>query len=111
MIFLASSVEVATAAWASGEVVPAAVDAGYNIMVKNLGYTQYRNVDKEATEAIAENEGKLVYNYAGAVSEEDTDPSGIDAEASIANGAKIVYMDTNNSANDFHVRKVASIKK
>lgn len=90
---------------------PAAVDAGYNIMVKNLGYTQYRNVDKEATEAIAENEGKLVYNYAGAVSEEDTDPSGIDAEASIANGAKIVYMDTNNSANDFHQRKVASLKK
>ena len=90
---------------------PTAVNTGYNLATKNLGYTQYRNVDKEATEAIAENAGKLVYNYAGAVSEEDTDPSGIDAEASIGNGAKIVYMDTNNSANDFHQRKVASIKK
>ncbi len=76
-----------------------------------LGYTIYRNVDKAATEAIPENEGKLVYNYSGAVSEEDTDPSGIDAEASIAAGAKIVYSDTNNSDTDFHVRKVASLKK
>lgn len=90
---------------------PAAVDNGYNIATRNLGYTQYRNVDKEATEAIAENAGKLVYGYTGAVSETDTDPSGIDAEASIANGAKIVYMDTNNSEKDFHQRKVASLKK
>ena len=60
---------------------------------------------------IAENAGKLVYDYAGAVSADDTDPSGIDAEASIAKGAKIVYMDSNNSDADFHVRKVASIKK
>ncbi len=29
-----------------------------------------------------------------------TDPSGIDAEASIANGAVIIYKDTNNSGND-----------
>lgn len=90
---------------------PASVSTGYNIMNNGFGYSQYRNVDKTATEAIAENAGKLVYNYAGAVSEEDTDPSGIDAEASIANGAKIVYLDTNNSANDFHQRKVASLKK
>ena len=91
---------------------PAAVNTGYQVFTQKLGYTTYRNVDKEATEAIAENEGKLVYNYAGAVdNEKDGDPSGIDAEASIANGAKIVYMDTNNSANDFHLRKVASIKK
>lgn len=90
---------------------PAAVNTGYSLATKNLGYTQYRNVDKAATEAIAGNKGKLVYDYAGAVSEDDTDPSGIDAEASIANGAKIVYMDTNNSANDFHQRKKSSLKK
>lgn len=90
---------------------PNAVNSGYSLATKNLGYTQYRNVDKNATEAIAGNAGKLVYDYAGAVSEDDTDPSGIDAEASIANGAKIVYMDTNNSANDFHQRKVSSLKK
>ena len=90
---------------------PSAVNTGYNVMVNALGYSQYRNVDKAATEAIAGNAGKLVYNYAGAVSQDDTDPSGIDAEASIAAGAKIVYMDTNNSANDFHQRKVASLKK
>ena len=90
---------------------PAAVNTGYTVMTNGMGYSQYRNVDKEATEAIADNAGKLVYNYSGAVSEDDTDPSGIDAEASIAAGAKIVYMDTNNSANDFHQRKVASLKK
>ena len=39
-----------------------------------------------------------------------TDPSGIDAEASIKNGAVIVYQDTNNSSKDFHQRKVASLK-
>jgi hypothetical protein len=38
-----------------------------------------------------------------------TDPSGIDAEKSMANGAKIVYMDTNNSTNDFHERNFASL--
>lgn len=78
------------------------------------GYTIYRNVDKEATEALAENEGKLVYNYAGGTDDFEggsTDPSGIDAEASIAKGAHIIYKDTNNSRNDFHQRKVASIKK
>ena len=91
---------------------PSAVNTGYQVLTNKLGYTTYRNVDKIATEAIVENEGKLVYNYAGAVdNENDGDPSGIDAEASIANGAKIVYMDTNNSANDFHQRKVASLKK
>ena len=91
---------------------PAEVNTGKVVFATNaMGYTIYRNVDKEATEAIAENAGKLVYDYAGAVKAEDTDPSGIDAEASIAKGAKIVYMDSNNSDADFHVRKVASIKK
>ena len=91
----------------------ASVDAGYLNFLSKKGYTAYRNVDKEATEALAENEGKLVYNYAGGTEAEldgSTDPSGIDAEASIANGAHIVYKDTNNSTVDFHQRKVASIK-
>ncbi len=90
---------------------PTSINLGYQVYTNKLGYSTYRNVDKEATEAIAENEGKLVYNYSGAVNEDDADPSGIDAEASIANGAKIVFMDTNNSATDFHMRKVAALKK
>ena len=92
----------------------ASADAGYVKFVNKLGYTVYRNVDKAATEALPENEGKLVYNYAGGTEAEEggsTDPSGIDAEASIANGAHIIYKDTNNSTNDFHQRKVASLKK
>ena len=55
-----------------------------------------------------ENKGKLVYGYTMGVS--TGDPSGIDAEASITNGAHIIYMDTNNSSNDFHERKAFSIK-
>lgn len=93
---------------------PSSIDAGFVNLTPKKGHTAYRNVDKSATEALAENEGKLVYNYAGGTTADEggsTDPSGIDAEASIANGAKIIYMDTNNSSNDFHERKVASIKK
>ncbi|MFV0539262.1 MAG: DUF4876 domain-containing protein [Dysgonomonas sp.] len=90
-----------------------AVDAGYITMINGYGYSVYRNVDKEATEAIASNSGKLVYSYAlGTTDQEDgsTDPSTIDAEASIKNGAHIKYKDTNNSTNDFHQRKKASLK-
>lgn len=90
-----------------------AVDAGFVHFSNKLGYTLYRNVDQAATEAIEGNKEKLVYNYAGGTADiEDgsTDPSGIDAEASIKNGAVIVYQDTNNSSKDFHQRKVASIK-
>lgn len=89
------------------------VDAGFVHFSNKLGYTVYRNVDKAATEAIEGNKEKLVYNYAGGTADiEDgsTDPSGIDAEASIKNGAVIVYQDTNNSSKDFHQRKVASLK-
>lgn len=89
------------------------VDAGFVHFSNKLGYTVYRNVDKEATEAIEGNKEKLVYNYTGGTADlEDgsTDPSGIDAEASIKNGAKIVYLDTNNSSKDFHQRRVASLK-
>ncbi|MDR1883383.1 MAG: DUF4876 domain-containing protein [Prevotella sp.] len=90
-----------------------AVDAGYATMINGYGYSIYRNVDKEATEAIEGNAGKLVYNYSlGTTDEEEgtTDPSGIDAEASIKNGARIIYKDTNNATNDFHQRRKASLK-
>lgn len=91
--------------------MPDNIDGGCVSFENKKGYTLYRNVDKAATEAIAENSGKIVYNYSGEAYDDVKDPSGIDAEASIKNGAKIVYMDTNNSQKDFHVRKVASIKK
>lgn len=81
-----------------------AVDAGYVEMTKAAGYTVYRNVDVEATKAIEGNEAKLIMGY-------PDDPSGIDAEASIKNGARIIYKDTNNSSADFHERKKASIKE
>lgn len=90
---------------------PPTVNTGYVVYVSKLGYSIYRNVDKERTEAIAGNEGKLVYNYSGAAYAESSDPSGIDAEASIANGARIVYSNTNNSTADFHVRRVPTVKK
>ena len=90
---------------------PASINTGYEVLVNKQGYTLYRNVDREATMAIPGNMEKLVFGYVGAVSEEDTDPANIDAEASIAKGATIIYMDTNNSATDFHVRRKASIKK
>ena len=79
------------------------IDAGYVTLTNKLGHTLYRNVDKEATEALPENAGKLVTGYAA-------DPSGIDAEASIKQGAHIVYMDTNNSTADFHEREKSSLR-
>ena len=92
------------------------IDAGSIYFTNQYGYTVYRNVDREATEALPENEGKIVYGYTGGTESTDqsygnTDPSGIDAEASLANGARIIYMDTNNSSKDFHQRRVASLKK
>jgi hypothetical protein len=39
-----------------------------------------------------------------------TDGSGIDAEASMKNGAHIVFIDTNNSTNDFHERQKCSLR-
>lgn len=92
---------------------PASLDAGYIYYTTKEGYSAYRNVDKEATEAIEGNKEKLVYGYSlGTESiDQTTDPSGIDAEASVANGAVIVYKDTNNSTNDFHLRSKASLKK
>ena len=89
--------------------VPSKFDAGYAIYIDGAGYSAYRNVDQKATEAIAENEGKLVYDYDQAV-EGTADASGIDAAASIKKGAKIVYKDTDNSTEDFHLRKTWSLK-
>lgn len=88
------------------------IDAGYVYHINNQGYSIYRNVDKEATEAITANAGKIVYNYQyGTISiGGSTDGSGIDAEASIKNGARIVYKDNNNSTADFHLRSQASLR-
>lgn len=90
------------------------VDAGYVAITNVMGYSVYRNVDKAATEAIAENEGKIVYGYSEGTADKEngsTDPSGIDAEASMKNGAKIVFQDTNNSTKDMHQRKKAVLAK
>jgi len=91
---------------------PAAIDAGFVNHINELGYSIYRNVDEEATEAISENTGKLVYEYnlGTKASGGSTDPSGIDAEASARNGARIVYSDKNNSSIDFHLRAKASLR-
>ncbi len=85
------------------------IDAGYVTLTNRLGHSLYRNVDADATKAISGNSDKLVYNYSLGV-DTSTDPNGIDAEASIKNGAKIVYMDTNNSTNDFHERQKFSVR-
>lgn len=85
------------------------IDAGYVGLTNQLGHVLYRNVDKESTEALPENAGKLVYNYALGV-DSSTDPSGIDAEASIKNGAHIIFNDTDNSTNDFHERQKCSLR-
>ena len=87
---------------------PSTIDNGYVEMTNASGYSLYRNVDAEATKAIEGNESKLVYGYGLGV--DTTDPSGIDAEASIKNGARIIYKDTNNSSDDFHQRGKASLK-
>lgn len=85
------------------------IDAGYVWLTNQMGHAIYRNVDKASTEALPENSGKLVYNYALGV-DAFTDPSGIDAEASIKNGAHIIYQDTNNSTADFHERQKCSLR-
>lgn len=89
------------------------VNTGYITMTLGKGYTIYRNVDKEATEALPENQGKLVYGYSLGTSDigGSTDPSGIDAEASIAAGAHIIFSQTNDSGKDFHQRFKSSLKK
>ena len=85
------------------------IDAGFVWLTNYQGHSLYRNVDQTATEALPENKGRLVYDYALGV-DASTDPSGIDAEASIKQGAHIVYMDTNNATNDFHERQRCSLR-
>ena len=107
-------IEVFRANYDNYKRLPESIDAGFVVFKNGYGYTLYRNVDKEATEALSENEGKIKYNYSDGTEIDgvtSTDPSGIDAEASIANGARIIYKDINNSTEDFHQRKKASIKE
>ena len=85
------------------------VDAGYVYLTNKLCHSLYRNVDKEMTEALPENEGRLAYDYALGV-DGSTDPTGIDAEESLARGAHIVYRDYNDSSNDFHERSRCSLR-
>ena len=85
------------------------IDAGYAYLTNKLGHPLYRNVDREMTETLAENAGKLVYNYSLG-SAGSTDPRGINAEESILKGAHIVYRDYNDSRNDFHERMRCSLR-
>ena len=77
-----------------------AVDKGSVMLTNYQGHTLYRNVDKEATEALTENAEKLVYSSDGI----------IDAEASIKNGAHVIFADTNDSSADFYERETSSLK-
>ena len=111
--WILDGIEVFAAGKSNNKRLLATVDAGSVLFTNTLGYTCYRNVDVEATEAIEGNKEKLVYNYAygtADLADGSTDPSGIDAEASIRNGARIIYQDTNNSTNDFHMRRQASLR-
>lgn len=90
------------------------VDAGAVYLTNTFGYSLHRNVDVAATKAIAGNEALLAY---GLPETPDTslgvvpaDPSGINAEASVRQGAFIIYQDTNNSSNDFFERYQASLR-
>ena len=85
------------------------LDVSYVYLTNKLGHSLYRNVDKEMTESLAENNGKLVYGYALGV-DGSTDASGIDAEASMRNGAHIIFQDNNNSSEDFHERQKCSLR-
>ena len=85
------------------------IDAGYVWLTNYQGHSLYRNVDQEMTESLPENKGKLVYGYDKGV-DDSTDPSSIDAEASIKNGEHIVYQDTDNSSADFHERIKCSLR-
>lgn len=111
--WILDGIEVYRAGYENFKRFPDGIDSGSATYTARLGYTLYRNVDKIATEAIADNANKLVYEYNYGTEIDgvsSTDPSGINAEASIAKGARIIYMDTNNSTNDFHQRSQASLR-
>ncbi len=80
------------------------LDAGSASLTSKQGHTSYRNVDEDATTALAENDGLLVRGYMD-------NADAIDAELSLANGAHIIYSDTNNSTADFHERPTAALRK
>ena len=109
--WIIDAVEVfnATAKPSNKKRLVADLDGGYVYHTDKLGHSVYRNVDKESTEALSENNGLLVYGYAQGV-DDSTDPSGIDAEASIRKGAHIIYLDTDNSTQDFHERAKCSLR-
>lgn len=109
--WIVDAMEVFSADYKEGSLkrLTADIDAGYVWLTNRHGHTLYRNVDQQATEALEENAGKLVYSYQLGV-DGSSDPNGIDAEASMKNGAHIIYQDTNNSTNDFHERKQCSLK-
>lgn len=94
---------------ASKKRLTADIDAGHVNLTNNHGHVLYRNVDQASTEALPENEGKLIYNYSLGVGD-STDPSSINAEASMKNGAHIIFQDTNNSSVDFHERQKCSLR-
>jgi len=110
--WIVDAIEVFSSDYKEGSLkrLTADIDAGYVWLTNRHGHTLYRNVDQQATEALEENAGKLVYNYQLGV-DGSTDPSSIDAEASLKNGAHIIYQDTNNSTNDFHERQTCSLKE
>ena len=109
--WIIDAIEVFSSDYATSYVkrLTADIDAGYVWMTNKKGYAIYRNVDRQATESLPENEGRLVYNYALGV-DDSTDPSGIDAEASRNKGAHIIYQNTNNATNDFHERQTCSLR-
>lgn len=86
---------------------PAVVNNGHATITSKLGHTLYRCIDKEATMALPENADKLVNAPVGV----NSDPSGIDAELSMANGAHIIFSDTNNSGVDFYEREKSALRK
>lgn len=110
--WIADAIEVFASGYKDSSVkrLAADVDAGYVWLTNYQGHSLYRNVDQTATESLPENEGKIVYGYGLGVGS-STDLSGIDAEASALRGAHIVYMDTNNSTNDYHERRLCSLRK
>jgi hypothetical protein len=113
MEWVIDGIEVYRQGYDNQKRLPSTIDAGYVFLTNTYGFSLYRNVDQEATEALEENEGKIIYNYSGGttdINDGSTDPSGIDAEASIANGARIIYNDSNSSTNDFHQRAKASLR-
>ena len=109
--WIVDGVEVFSSGYKDSSVkrLTADIDAGYVWLTNYQGHSLYRNVDKAATEALPENEGKLVYGYALSA-EGSGDPSEIDAEASMRQGAHIIYQETNNSSADFHERLKCSLR-